>query len=91
MTIENRDDTEYDLVMPHKYVSKEELKKLYPDQSIIEQGVTITTVPKNSDEPNVWKGFKFPMGAFLVWSENGKMAWGKCDPLTQEVIEWNEM
>lgn len=88
MTTEN-EETDYELVMPHKYVSKDELKKKYPDNPD-KDCITITTVPKNTDDTNVWKGFKFPMGAFLVWSQTGKMAWGKCDPATHEVIEWNE-
>lgn len=58
----------------------------------LDNGICITTILKgtNSDDANVWKGFKFPMGGFLVWSQDGKMAWGKCDPNTKEVIEWNE-
>jgi len=93
MTTENRDDSEYDLGMPMKYVSKEELKKQFPDKASYNEGISIITLPKgtNSDGKNVWKGFKLPMGGFMVWSQDGKMALGKCDPITREVIEWNEM
>lgn len=34
-----------------------------------------------------WKGFKLPMGFFLVWHED-KFRFGKCDPITKEMIEW---
>lgn len=42
------------------------------------------------DDEKVWKGFRFPMGAFMVWSKDGRMAWGKSDPFTKEILEWNE-
>lgn len=38
-----------------------------------------------------YKGFKFPMGFFIVHDENGKMKFGKCDPVTKEVLESYEM
>ena len=53
----------------------------------------ITPIPKNTesmDVANIWKGFKFPLGTFMVWSPDGRMATGKCDPITYEIIEWNE-
>lgn len=31
-------------------------------------------------------GFKFPMGAFLVTDENGNVYFGKCDPVTKEIL-----
>lgn len=62
------------------------------DRTDLDNSIIVTTIKKNtdSDSGNVWKGFKFPMGAFMVWSKHGRMAWGKCDPITNEVIEWNE-
>jgi len=42
----------------------------------------------SSKELTEWKGFKFPLGFFVVISPEGKMAVGKCDPITKEVIEW---
>lgn len=92
MNIENRNDSEYPLIWSIKYVGKEELKKQYPDHLPNDDGIAITTISKSTDskDPNIWKGFKFPMGAFMVWSQDGRLAWGKCDPLTKEVIEWNE-
>lgn len=36
-----------------------------------------------------WNGFKFPMGFFIVYHEN-KLRFGKCNPLTNGVIEWYE-
>lgn len=41
-------------------------------------------------EDNLWKGFKFPMGFFLVWKDE-KLVAGKCDPLTKEVLHWYEV
>lgn len=35
-----------------------------------------------------WTGFKFTSGFFIIWSPEGKMRFGKCDPLTKKVIEW---
>lgn len=37
-----------------------------------------------------WIGFKLGMGFFIVWNE-GKVRYGKCDPITKEVIEWYEI
>lgn len=92
MNIENKNENDYELVMPIQYVSKEELKKKYPDAPDSEKDIRLTVIPKGTevDGPNVWKGFKFPMGGFMVWSKDGRMATGKCDPITHEILEWNE-
>jgi len=37
-----------------------------------------------------WNGFKLPMGFFVVWKDN-QMRFGKCHPITKEVIEWFEL
>lgn len=34
-----------------------------------------------------WEGFKLPMGFFICWSFDGKMAIGKKDPVTNEILE----
>jgi hypothetical protein len=36
-----------------------------------------------------WTGFKFPMGFFVV-IKDGNVRFGKCNPVTKEVIEWYE-
>jgi len=38
-----------------------------------------------------WKGFKFPMGFFILQSEDGRVRIGKCDPVTKEIIEIYEL
>lgn len=38
-----------------------------------------------------WKGFKLSMGFFIVWSKDGRIKYGKCDPLTKKVIELYEL
>ena len=35
-----------------------------------------------------WKGFKFPMGFFVVVDSQGNIRFGKCDPLTNDVMQW---
>jgi hypothetical protein len=44
----------------------------------------------DSECSGIWNGFKFPTGVFMVWSKDGRMAYGKCDPITKEVLEWHE-
>lgn len=34
-----------------------------------------------------WNGFHFPMGFFTVFNEKGEMRFGKCDPITKEVLD----
>lgn len=36
---------------------------------------------------NNWEGFAFPMG-FFVGFKDGKVAIGKRDPVTKQVIDW---
>jgi hypothetical protein len=62
------------------------------DYQFLENAITIVSLPKNTevDDDKIWKGFKFPAGAFMVWSIDGRVAYGKCDPLTLEILEWNE-
>lgn len=34
-----------------------------------------------------WKGFKFPMGFFVIVDPEGNIRYGKCDPITKEVLK----
>lgn len=37
-----------------------------------------------------WTGFKFSSGFFIVYHQ-GKIRFGKCDPVTKEPLEWHEL
>ena len=60
---------------------------------VVQQAVNLSVVGSSPTSPdsNIWKGFKFPMGTFIVWHQDGRMAWGKCNPITKEILEWNEV
>ena len=45
---------------------------------------------QKEEEENIWKGFKLPMGFFMVWKD-GEVRAGKCDPLTKAVLHWYEI
>ncbi len=36
-------------------------------------------------------GFKLPMGFFIVWSPDGRVRYGKCDPITKKVLEIHKL
>lgn len=95
MNTENQNDhhpaDDYHLVMPSKYMNKEELKEKYPDHFDYEFKVLIDGKKEPTEEiKKIWKGFKLPTGTFMVWSWDGRVACGKCDPLTKEILEWHE-
>lgn len=61
------------------------------DLLIVAGDLTARDKPKDGNVNSIFKGIKFPMGAFIVTNEEGRLLIGKCDPIDKKVLEVTEV